>query len=279
MGGNLYIHRELEDYANGLDYEVDIPGGISLVSSYADLNAVDEAVLMEHGNGQTYEGVDSGSYANSSRGKEKVVMYLAVNEHSAEAFKKHNPNTLTRVMGCPKLDDYMGLKSGDKVAISFHWDCQVCPETMSAFWHYRDILGPLSEEFDLIAHGHPRIIDFLRPYYEQYNIPIVEDFKDVIKQASVYICDNSSTIYEFAACGGDVVVLNTPMYRKHIEHGIRFWEYADIGIQVETHQELIMAVYEAKQRDMKKRKEEIVEKVYPNLGYASQEAAKWLSRL
>ena len=275
----FFCGRELKSYAlqKGVNPEVGIPKGLTVVSSYMDLNDVDEAVMMEHGSGQTYKGVNCGSYANSSTGKDKVKLYLAVNNHSARAFKKFNPKTPVKVIGCPKLDSMLNIPAGNKVAISFHWDCKVVPETMSAFWHYKDVLGELSEEFELIGHGHPRIIEFLRSYYEKYDIEVVESFESVAKRAGTYICDNSSTIYEMAALGRPVILLNTPMYRKHVEHGIRFWEYANVGIQVEDKNELVSAIKRPDKHVL--RRKLITEKLYPYLGRATEEAVKWLLQL
>jgi len=73
----------------------------------------------------------------------------------------------------------------------------------------------------------------------------VEDFEDVLERADLYMCDNSSTLFEFASVGRPVVVLNAPWYRRHIEHGLRFWEAATVGVQVDHPAELRDAVMQA----------------------------------
>ena len=277
-GGEFWVHSELTEYAHGkVDYRIGVPDGLTVVSSYRDLDKVDEAVLMEHGNGQTYCDTDCGSYANSSEGKEKVRLYLAVNEYSANAFRQANPDIEVKVIGCPKLDELVNTPPGDKIAISFHWDCMVSAESMTSFWEYKDILKDLSREFDIIGHAHPRIIEMIRPYYEYAGIEVVDNFDEVLRRSKLYICDNSSTIYEYAACGRPVVLLNSKNYRKDIEHGLRFWDCADVGLQVDSPGDLIDTTY--KSLDNFEMREDIINKVYPNLGRATEEAAKWLLQL
>ena len=60
----------------------------------------------------------------------------------------------------------------------------------------------------------------------------MRDFDEVMERSTLYICDNSSTLYEFASTGRPVVVLNAPWFRRDIEHGLRFWEHADVGVSV-----------------------------------------------
>jgi hypothetical protein len=59
----------------------------------------------------------------------------------------------------------------------------------------------------------------------------VASLREVQRRAAVYVCDNSSSMYEFAATGRPVVVLDLPEgrikgigYRRNINHGLRFWD-------------------------------------------------------
>jgi hypothetical protein len=99
----------------------------------------------------------------------------------------------------------------------------------------------------------------------------------VVERADVYLNDSSSTLYEFAATGRPVVVLNAPWYRPDIDHGLRFWEHADVGVQVGNPYALLEAVHEALQDGAGQQllRQAAVDAVYPvqNGTSAAQAAA------
>jgi CDP-glycerol glycerophosphotransferase (TagB/SpsB family) len=109
------------------------------------------------------------------------------------------------------------------------------------------MLSELTREFDVIGHGHPRIMNHLRQIYKLHKIPVYADWKRVMRKADIYVCDNSSTIYEFAYLRKPVVLLNADEYRKHVNHegNPRFWKHADVGPQVDKPVELNYRVWKA----------------------------------
>ena len=159
-------------------------------------------------------------------------------------------------------------------------NCTLQPETRGALDHYRAALPALAREFTVLGHGHPRL--FMDPRaglaetYRSLGIEVVQSFDEVLERADLFVADNTSALYEFAATGRPVVVMNAPWYRRTVEHGLRFWEFADVGLQVDEPGQLVATVERAL-RDPKKQRERraaIVREVYGVApGTAAQTAA------
>lgn len=251
--------------------------------------------FMEHGAGQSYN-VRHTSYAGGPN-RQNVCMFLSPGPHVTAQNLKFYPQTPYAAVGVPKLDKWHremspeppDPKSCPTVVFSFHWDCHVCPETRSGFEHFKESILEINKmrlengdgeavngEFNLVGHAHPRIRKIVRAFCVEHGIPFLDNFEDVLDQADVYVCDNSSTIFEFASIGKPVVLLNPPMYRKSITHGLRFWEYADIGPNAKDTKSLLAAIRECiheTREDRIERKYRINEIYYPCDGQASERAA------
>lgn len=237
-------------------------------------------IFCEHGTGQSYNG-DNPSYAGASR-RSGVVLFLCPNIFVADANSRHN--VPCRIVGTPKLDRWASysLVNGEKpiVCISFHWDCRVCPETRSAFKFYEVVLCELgkSTEFRLVGHAHPRAFTQgrVRRFFRESRIESWPEFSRVLDEASLYVADNTSTLFEFAATGRPVVVLNCPHYRREVSHGLRFWEFADVGLNCDTPDALKDTILRALDDPpgVAARREEISRLLYPHLGEAAVKAAK-----
>lgn len=255
--GTFYAHYRIEGYPERYGIQPTYYRGrsrltpllraeqrLTLVASYQNLLGVNTTerpvVYMEHGNGQTFEGRVHPSYANGLERK-NVHLILVPAKRVAD---KVVADAAVRIVGCPKLDYWHRQarkphRRPPLVALSFHWDAtERFPESRSAWPHYTSLLPMLTAmrnagEIDLLGHGHPLIIDKLIPHYQRHGIRYTRDFSRVLAEADVYVNDSSSTLYEFASLNRPVVVLNAPWYRRDVEHGLRFWEYADVGIQVD----------------------------------------------
>lgn len=177
-------------------------------------------------------------------------LFLHPGPHPAARDLARYPNARVELIGCPKLDTLPkrdhSLDTDDRpvVAVSFHWDCNVAPETRSAFIYFRNGLRD-NPHFKIVGHGHPRIMERLRPWYERKGIEVVSTFADVLKRADAYACDNSSSLFEFAATGRPVVVMNPPFYRRGVRHGLRFWDAAGVGINCDNPRELTQVMAKA----------------------------------
>lgn len=243
-------------------------------------------IFCEHGSGQSYSGLRHASYAGGN-GRNGVVLFLTPNALVAEKNKERYPNIPNVIIGCPKLDRFIvGNKknSGDipVVAVSFHWDCSVVPETQTTWNYYKSALETLTKRFKVIGHGHPRIISKLVSTYREFGIEVVYDFSEVMTRADVYAVDNSSTLFEFAALDKPVVVLNAPWFRRDVEHGMRFWELSDVGVCCDSPHELVNAVELALTEPKKvvDRRHEVVDIVYPvNDGTSTQKAVEAIKTL
>lgn len=220
-----------------------------LVASFRDMGQAwhrgyRRIALMEHGIGQSYNGLGHGAYPGGP-GRDPVGLFLSPNETAARNDRRAYPKARIEVIGDPVLDTLAARVPDGKitVAISFHWEWKGrVPETRSAFPHYRAVLPELAASFNLIGHSHPKArVEVLTPY-KRAGIEYVADFDEVCRRADIYVCDNSSTIYEFASLGKPVLVLNAPWDRLSVEHGLRYWEAVDVGYQAWEPAELVEAI-------------------------------------
>ena len=267
-------------------------GPTALVASYGDIKVgrrlgYRRFAFLEHGIGQSYAGdrrrisEGHGSYSGGVD-RDDNGLFLVPNEHSAERWRRAYPGASVAVVGCPKLDS-LPQREGDgapSVALSFHWPAFVSPEAGSAFGEYKPHLKAIREGVEatggtLIGHGHPKFIDRLEGYYRQAGIETVRSFEEVCRRADLYVCDNSSSMYEFAATGRPVVVMDSAYYRRNVHHGLRFWDAADVGIRVDGPSAMPMAIAEALQDppDVAARREAALAVVYAYRSGAAARAA------
>jgi hypothetical protein len=214
----------------------DIPDDVCLVASHRDLvtarrEGFRHLILAQHGIGQSYT-KPLPSYPGG-KDNHDVGLFLVPNKHAADRWREAYAGAAIEVVGSPILDTLPrrvpDFTYRDVVAVSFHWNAAHTPEAGSAFRIFRDQVAQLAERFHVIGHGHP-LRRGMPAFYERNGIEYVPDFADVCRRADVYVCDNSSTLYEFAATGRPVVVLNSPQYRGRVNHGLRFWEAACVGL-------------------------------------------------
>lgn len=210
-------------------------------------------VYMEHGAGQRYAG-DPVSAPNPSyiggQGREHVRLFLTPGEAAADVWRQIFPETPVVAVGCPKLDRWhIGAGRDERhaerttVALVWHWECELVPETRSAWTHWARHLPAVvawarHAGVDLIGHGHPRWRGRLGPKMTRLGIDYVDDLESVFSRADVMVCDNSSAMFEFASLGRPVVALNAPWYRRDVEHGGRFWSHIP-GPDVDTLDDLL----------------------------------------
>lgn len=250
---------------------------LTMVSAIRDLRACrGPVVFAEHGCGLTYTGTTNASYAGG-RGRERVALFLCPNQRTADANLATWPDIPAVVVGSPKMDELTGIptRGNRNVVFAFHWDCQVVPETRTALPFVRDELVRLVHEprgWNMLGHGHPRAWTQTKMMWRQMGVPTIDHFYGAVTYGDVLVGDNSSVLYEWAALGRPVVVVNAPGYRRDVVHGLRFWDDVP-GPQVNDPHELEEAILNALDHDTwGPERERITQVVYPHLGEATARA-------
>ncbi len=244
------------------------------------------AVLVEHGAGQGYPECPSDPGWSGGDKREGVVLFLCPNEVSATRNRITYPNTPSLVVGSPRTDVLRRIvrepSERPVVALSFHhMGTGRCPAAGWALPHYEAGLPAAAEQMrrdgcEVIGHGHPRARRHFARLWKSLGVEHVERFSDVVRRASVYVCDNSSTSIEAAACGIPQVLMDCPAY----EGAAGWWRFAepgrDLGLHVADPDELDLAVVWAlrEQPTMAARRMRAVRAVLPQSdGEAAQRSA------
>lgn len=219
-----------------------------LVAGYQDLLKARalgyrRIAYLEHGIGQSY-GNGHPAYPGG-KNRDAVGLFLSPNETAAGMDSRAYPNARVEVVGDPVLDTLPRGSGGSVVCTSFHWGSSLAPEMQSTMVYYHPALPELAKRFEVIGHAHPRIARKAERMYARLGIPFVADFREVCERAALYVCDNSSTLYEFASTGRPVVVLNGPAMRRNVELGLRFWTAAGVGLNVGSPADLVSGVASA----------------------------------
>lgn len=240
-----------------------------LVASRKDARRFSRVVMVEHGAGQRY-----GSNAGGADTPEaNVELFLAPSQRVADQDASVYPNAVRVAVGSPRVEYLQTLpRVPEKVVISFHWNAGLAQEARSAWPHYQRNLSIL-RGLPMLGHGHPRMLRRLIPAYQRAGIPTETDWGACVTQASVLVCDNSSIIFEAAALGIPVVVLDAPWYQA--EWGMRFFEYADVGPRVSGPTELVAAITEVLEKDRwSARRAEVGRAVYGEVAGSTRRAVE-----
>jgi hypothetical protein len=233
--GTLYVPQALTPLLTIPHKTVRLPPAARhpvMIAGAPDLPKVGKrpVVFVEHGTGQTYQ-IPHSSYAGGpDRGT--VRLFLCPNERVAAANLEAYPNVPAPVVGSPRVEQLARMlqERRERPVVAWHWNCDLVPETRTAFPQYRKMLPELA---GWIGHGHPRIWGTVETAYKHAKLEPVQWWMDVIKAGpSVVVADNTSVQWEAVALGIPVVFVNASWYRRDVEHGLRFWEYSNCGPHV-----------------------------------------------
>ena len=255
-----------------------VAGGSDLV--YYEARPV---VFVEHGVGQSYQGISDVSYSGGI-GRTAVRLFLCPNEQAAAANRASYPDTPAVVVGCPTVQPATrnipaGADRHERnqavIGISWHWDSTIVPETRSSWPYWAGAALHLASHRRVVGHAHPKIAREILPWWTHNRVPNTPHWHELDACCDVYVTDNSSTLYEFAASGRPVVVLDAPWYRRDVEHGLRFWDAADVGIRIGDPAELADAVDLAVEDPaaLQAARADAVARVCPTIGTAAAAAA------
>ena len=260
-------------------------GPLTVVASDRDRAAcvMRPVVRMEHGIGMSYAGVDHGSWPGGRR-QTNVVAFLAPNETCADRWREAYPRIRPEVVGVPRMDAWRRFGPTPRaerpvVCFSWHWDCTVSPEAGWAFPEYRQAVRRLARwrpDLEVVIHSHPLARPAIEKWAVAAGLRYLKSFDEVLATADVYAADTSSTIYEFAALDRPVILMNSGAYRRDVRHGIRFWDWSDVGVNVWSRRprDLVAAVDEALEDDFAKARRRATVALFPHLGAATTRATR-----
>lgn len=216
-------------------------GDMLVVAAWRDaqtqFHKYERVVLVEHGAGQHYRRPKANHPNRSRSDAAKLHAVIGPNERVA--------STPGLAVGCPKLDRWHTGRGPTPpaarpvVAVSTHWDSRVDPIWSGTIWRewVEGAVASLARDgYDVLGHWHPRLDPAgLRRVYDRYGVEPVADFADVLDRAHLYICDNSSTIFEFASCDRPVILVHTASQAAHPDPpGGRYWHWSQVGTDVPT---------------------------------------------
>src|SRR3972149_2043152 len=76
-------------------------------------------------------------------------------------------------------------------------------------------------------------------------MPTLWDWPRALSQAAAVSADNTSAMWEAAACDVPIVVLDAPWYRSDVDFPPRFWQFADVGPRIGQSGQWVDACLEA----------------------------------
>lgn len=254
--GRFYVAGLLADSHNGegipgwtVGYPPPGPGLLTLVAGAPDELAIARPVIyLEHGAGQTYRGDpdpavrDHPGYSGSP-GHDRVRLFLCPGRAVVDRWRARYPHTPAVAVGCPRLDHWhrrpaKPAGAPPTLAVTFHANNVLTLETRPAWKHYEDGLPEAVRElreagWQIIGHGHPKLWRPLAAYWQAIGVEAVQSIDEVFARADVLAADNTSAAPEFATLGRPIIWLNAPWYRRDVDHGGRFWDWAGAAVSVD----------------------------------------------
>lgn len=260
-----------------------------IVAGHQDYKRIHRPIIfVEHGIGENYGGTNP-SYSGGTD-RDRVELFICPNRYVAEANEQKYPGRSV-VVGSPRVEWLHNQKLGSgfpsggsrdgrpRVVVSFHWNCSVFEQTKTALFNYQQYLHHWATDrrIELLGHAHPRIANRAEKIYAAAGIPFIENFDDVLDN-HFYAVDNSSTLFEAAALGLDVILLNAPHFPAD-DVGFRFWRHADIGPQMNPGDDLAEIVVEYESERYSEARRRMVTEIFGTVEGSAKRAAAAIEAL
>lgn len=224
-------------------------------------------------------------------GYERCILFLCPNETVADRWKASYPDIPAEVVGCPMLDQWHAdppRPIKPRIAMTFHWPSFLVTEAGTAWGVYQRYIAEqliplaLREGWSLVGHEHPRWQGGLRDSWKQMGVPFIRDYDTIMDTATLLVADNTSMLPEFASTGRPVLWLNSPEWRRDVDHGGRFWQWPEGQVVCDEPAKLAQAVQDAMLDGplVQAARQKMVDSVYAYTdGKASERAADAIERV
>ena len=198
----------------------------------------------------------------------------APNEFIAQRFRELKKRLRVEVIGTPKLDAMIGMEHGTAAAVSFHWS-GVMRQNPNSFELWRDTIVELAEHREVLGHAHPKVWKKAQRFYEGLGIEPVQSFDEVCRRANLYLCDHSSTLYEWAALDRELILLRREGHQVPQLSGLAK-RFSGIGPELKLGGSLLAALEAAADPQYRAYRQEATDVLYPYRGEATARAVALL---
>lgn len=235
-------------------------GAHVLVASGTDVGALvrRKLIYVEHGAGQTYNDPDDPAVATrrgypGSDHCDDVGLFLAPNEAVAAKWRARYPDATAVAVGCPALDQWHAepvVPTTPRIVLTFHWPSGHCLEAGTAWPLYQRYIAEqliplaLREGWSVVGTEHPRWQGELIRSWQTMGLSAVK-YETAMETGTLLVADNTSMLPEFASLGRPVLFLDSPEWRRDVEHGGRFWSWPQGQVSCDSPFNLREAVEEA----------------------------------
>lgn len=224
------------------------PDDVVMVAGFPDISCAfgRRVVYVEHGAGQRYEGNRAASYYHGAEHPENVIAYIGPRQDVIDSWGRPG-----FAAGSPICDPYQLFAPRRVAVITFHWNAGSphrtnVPEAGTAFDHFApkmdDIVAALrANDWEVYGTYHPRFTR-MRGFWPARDVVEVSAH-EARRDAQLLIADNTSLMYEMLYLARSVIAMNSPHWRRDVEHGLRFWKHAP-PVQADDPEQLIDLIYQ-----------------------------------